>query len=284
MVEELEHAQFGRCLKISSGEAEVIVSLDFGPRVLHYALDGGENIFGWHPQAAVTTELGNWKPYGGHRLWLAPENMPLSYAPDNEPVEYLVENEVAGMFMRPADTAGIEKQFRVTLDERGSGVSVEHKITNRRSEPIEAAIWALTIMRPGGEAVIPNEPFVPYSAETLLPVRSMTLWSYTDLTDPRWSFEKDSIHLRVDENIGSPQKFGILNKQGWAAYRWNDLLFTKRFDFIEDTSYPDMNSNTEVYTAGGFVEVETLSRLEKLAVDRSIEYTETWELSRGTSL
>src|SRR5436190_20817565 len=111
MIEELEHREFRRCLKISNGEAEVMVSLDFGPRILHYALDGGDNIFGWHLEAAVKTELGTWKPYGGHRLWLAPENMPLSYAPDNEPLDYLVENELCALFSRATDMAGIEKQF-----------------------------------------------------------------------------------------------------------------------------------------------------------------------------
>ena len=100
-----------------------------------------------------------------------------------------------------------------------------YKITNRHTEPIKAAAWALTIMRPGGEVIIPNEPFAPYSSEHLLPVRSIAVWSYTDFTDSRWSFKKDSIHLRVDENLGSQQKFGVLNKQGGAAYEWNDLRF-----------------------------------------------------------
>lgn len=279
MIEEIEHREFKRCLKISNGEAEVMVSLDFGPRVLSYALDGGENIFGWHPQASVTTQLGIWHPYGGHRLWLAPENMPLSYAPDNEPVDYLIANELSAEFTRPADAAGFEKQLRVDFAERGSSVSVEHMLTSRRPEPFEASAWALTIMRPGGEAIIPNEPFVPYNSENLLPVRSMALWSYTDLTDPRWSFEKDAIRLRVDENFGHQQKFGVLNKQGWAGYEWQDLRFTKRFVTLNDASYPDYNSNNEVYTAGDYVEIETLSPLKWLEKDDSLKYSETWELN-----
>ena len=284
MIEELEHREFRRCLKISNGEAEVMVSLDFGPRVLHYALDGGENIFGWHPDAAVQTELGTWKPYGGHRLWLAPENMPVSYAPDNETVDYLVENELSALFTRPPDAAGIEKLFRLSLAERGSGVSIDHKITNRRFEPIEAAAWALTIMRPGGEAIVPNEPFAPYGPDTLLPVRTLTLWSYTDFTDPRWSFEKDSIRLRVDENQASQQRFGVFNKQGWSAYEWQDLKFIKHFEIEDDALYPDMSCNNEVYTAGGYVEIETLSQLRRVANGESIEYEETWNLQKNNQL
>jgi hypothetical protein len=65
MIEEIEHRDFKRCLKISNGDAEVMISLDFGPRILHYALDGGENVLGWHPEAAVQTEFGTWRAYGG---------------------------------------------------------------------------------------------------------------------------------------------------------------------------------------------------------------------------
>jgi hypothetical protein len=106
----------------------------------------------------------------------------------------------------------------------------------------------------------------------------MALWPYTDLTDPRWSIEKDTIRLRVDENLGSPQKFGVLNRQGWAAYQWKGILFTKRFIPVDGAAYPDMNSNTEVYTAGGFVEVESLSPLKRLGPGSSIDHGETWEL------
>ena len=279
MIEEIEHREFKCCLRISNGEAEVIVSLDFGPRILSYALDGGENILGWHPEAAVNSEFGTWHPYGGHRLWVAPENLPKSYAPDNEKVDYLVEDEMSALFSRPADAAGFEKQFLVKFAEKGSGISIEHKITNAGGEAAEASAWAITIMRGGGEVVIPNEPFAPYSPLHLLPVRSMALWSYTDFTDPRWTFEKDAIRLRVDENIQPQQKIGVLNNQDWAGYEWQGLRFTKRFITLDDASYPDFNSNNEVYVAGNYVEIETLSPLKMLEQGESIEYEETWELN-----
>ena len=280
MIEEIEHREFKRCLKISNGDAEVVVSLDFGPRILSYALDGGENILGWHPEAAVNTDLGTWHPYGGHRLWVAPENMPRSYAPDNEKVDYLVEDETSALFSRPADAAGFEKQFRVRFAEKGTGISIEHKVTNAANEARECAAWAITIMRPGGEVIIPNEPFAPYGPEHLLPVRSMALWSYTDFTDPRYTFEKDAIRLRVDDQIQPQQKFGVLNKQGWAGYACQDLLFKKKFDLNADASYPDFNCNSETYVAGNYVEIETLSPLQWLEQGESIEYEETWELSK----
>jgi len=58
-----------------------------------------------------------------------------------------------------------------------------------------------------------------------------------------------------------------------------ELFFRKSFAFEDDASYPDMNSNTEVYTAGSFVELESLSPLRLLETDDSIVYPETWELT-----
>lgn len=279
---KVEYLGFPNCLAVSNGDAKLIVSTDFGPRILFYGLDEGENVLGWHGEAKVRTKLGSWKPYGGHRLWVAPENMPLSYAPDNSPVEHVDDGDLSVKLTQPVDpNTRTQKEIRVELDEKGSSVSIEHRITNHGEDSIEISAWALTIMRPGGEAIIPNEPFHPYGPESLLPVRSMTLWSYTDFTDPRWSFEKEFIRLRVDENAHAAQKIGVLNKQGWAAYQWQDLLFVKRFDFVEDAVYPDMNSNVEVYTAGGFAEVETLSPVQQLMPGESVIHIEKWELLKN---
>ncbi|NJM54134.1 MAG: hypothetical protein HC846_12575, partial [Blastocatellia bacterium] len=48
----------------------------------------------------------------------------------------------------------------------------------------------------------------------------------------------------------------------------------------KDAVYPRFEFNTEVYTAGGFVEVESLSPLQKVAPNEFIEYAETWKLEK----
>jgi hypothetical protein len=285
MIEKINFHDYPNCLRLSNGTVEAVVSTDFGPRILFYGPAGGENILGLHPHARVETAIGEWRPYGGHRLWMAPENMPLSYAPDNAAVEVFEEDALSARFVSPAEEAAkIQKEIRLSLSETGSDIRIEHRITNRGDREIELAAWALTIMRAGGAAVVPHEAFKPYGPETLLPVRTMTLWSYTDFTDPRWQFDKRLIRLRVDENLPDPQKFGVLNRRGWAAYEWENLLFVKRFEFVDGARFPDMNSNTEIYTAGGFVEVETLSPLVALAPGESVVHTETWQLFENTKV
>jgi hypothetical protein len=282
ITQKISYLNLPNCLQISNDKIELVVTTDVGPRILRYALlANGENILGEHPQAAVLTALGEWKPYGGHRLWMAPENMPKSYAPDNAPVEYFVDevNNSVRLVQPFEPVTKTQKEIVVTLAETESTVEIQHKIKNCGDAEIILSAWALTIMRSEGVCVVPNEPFAPYSGETLLPVRNLTLWSYTDLTDERWSFEKDAIRLRVDENKVKQQKIGVLNKQGWASYEWHNLRFTKRFETNEAAVYPDYNSNVELYTAGNFVELETLSPLTKLSPSESVIHIERWELT-----
>ena len=279
-METIERLNLPNCVRLSNGTVEVVVTTDVGPRIIGYAFVGGENILGEHPAATVETALGEFKPYGGHRLWIAPENMPNSYAPDNTPVTYFFdESKNSIRLVQPIEpVTKTQKEITVTLDQTGSGVAVHHKITNYGEKNIELAAWALTVVRGGGICEIPNETYAPYGSETLLPVRTLTVWSYTDLSDSRWSFDREVIRLSVDESLAEPQKIGVLNKQGWAKYRSGNLIFTKRFEFEENKIYPDMNSNTELYTAGSFVEIESLAPLEKLEPGASSEHVEHWRL------
>lgn len=253
-----------------------------GPRIVRYAFNGEENILGEVPEAEVETELGVWKPLGGHRLWAAPEAKPRSYAPDNETVAVELEGERAIRLTAPTEAAtGLQKEMRIALDLEGTGVEVRHKITNRNLWAIETAPWALTIMNGGGEAIFPQEPFRAWS-EYLLPARPLVLWHYTDLSDPRWTFSRDYIRLRSDETLSEPQKIGLLNKQGWAAYLRRQTLFIKRAPYLEGATYPDYNCNFETYTAGSFIEVESLAPLQRLEPDEFAEHTERWFLFRDT--
>jgi hypothetical protein len=269
---------------LSNGTAEVVVTAGVGPRVLRYAFVGGENIFGEHPEASVKTEWGTWKPWGGHRLWAAPEASPRSYAPDDSPLEVSEVGERAARFAQPTDArTGLRKEMLVELAAAGSGVRVLHRITNRNVWAVELAPWALTIMRAGGEVIIPQEPFGPHP-DFLLPARTLVLWHYTDLTDPRLTLGARLIRVRPDEGNDAPQKLGLLNKQGWAAYHAGGELFVKTYGYEEGAAYPDYGCNTEVFTAGGFVEVESLAPLRRLEPGESAEHEERWMLFGGVTL
>jgi hypothetical protein len=175
---------------------------------------------------------------------------------------------------------GIEKEMQIKLDSDSSMVTVTHKLTNRNMWPIELAPWALTIVRGGGEAIIPNEPYISHD-DVLLPARPLAVWHFTDTSDSRWTFGSKYIRLRSDEALEEPQKIGVGDKQGWAGLIHGETFFMKKFPYIEGANYPDYGSNCEVYTAGSFMEVETLGPLSVVEPNQSVTHIEQWFLFDG---
>ncbi len=57
------------CLTL--GDTEMIVVTGVGPRIMSLRTGGGENIL-WIDEVGL--KRGRWKIYGGHRLWVSPEN------------------------------------------------------------------------------------------------------------------------------------------------------------------------------------------------------------------
>ena len=270
------------CCRLSNGEVELVATTGVGPRILRYAIVGEENILGEAPDAAAETELGVWRAWGGHRLWTAPEAKPRSYAPDNDPLDFEAVGDNGVRLVQQRDASGVQKEMLIALDDVGTNVTVRHRITNRNLWTIEAAPWALTIMNGGGVAVFPQEPFRAW-ADYLLPARPLVLWHYTDLSDPRWTLGQKYIRLRSDEGSPEPQKIGMLNKRGWAAYLRGETLFVKRAPYVEGATYPDYNCNFETYTAGAFIEVESLGPVARLEPGDSAEHTEAWSLLGGVT-
>ncbi len=275
--------QQGQCVRLANGEVEVLVATTIGPRIVRYGFAGGDNLLGWVPNDSVQTELGTWKPWGGHRLWTAPEHMPRSYSPDNDPVDVAIAGATVTLTQSVEPKTGIQKVLTVTLADRGTLVTVGHRLVNRSLWDLEVSPWALTIMNPDGSVILPQEPYASHD-DALLPVRAMTLWAYTDLSDPRWQMGPRFLRLRTDASRASSQKVGIANRQGWAAYHRNGHLFVKRYAWDDTARYPDFGVNTEAYTAGTFIELETLGPLVALAPGASATHEERWYLFRGVEL
>ncbi len=279
-IEKVRCVNQPNCYRLSNGVVEVVITTDVGPRIVRYSFAGEDNLLGEVLDDVVKTDLGPWKPLGGHRLWTAPEAMPRSYSPDNEPVTFVIDGNTIRLTQAVERATGIQKEMAVTLDDKGTTVTVLHRLTNRNVWDIDVSPWALTIMNSGGEVIIPHEPYRSHD-DYLLPARPLALWHYTDLSDPRWTMGKKYIRLRTNAQMTEPQKIGIGNGQEWAAYLRNRTLFVKRFAWVAGASYPDFGSNTETYTAGTFIELETLAPIAHLAPGRAAEHVERWFLFKN---
>lgn len=285
-VEKVAYLNLPNCYKLSNGTVELIVTTDVGPRIIRYSFPGEDNILAELPDTVVKTEFGDWKPFGGHRLWSAPEAMPRSYVPDSSPIEFKQEGANTIRLTQPAEPKiGLIKELVITLAPDGTEVTILHRLTNRNHWAVDLATWGLSIMNGGGVTIIPQEPFVSHDdLGGLLPARPLIMWPYTDFSDPRWTLGKRYIRLKTDEKIAEPQKAGVANKVGWAGYSRNKTLFVKRFAYIDGMKYADYGANNEAYTAGNFMELETMGPMRHLNWGETAEHTERWRLFKNVDI
>jgi hypothetical protein len=283
-MEKVAYLNQPNCYRLSNGMVELIVTTDIGPRIIRYGFVGEDNVFGEIPEMKVPVDLGDWRPWGGHRLWTAPEAMPRTYSPDNSPIKFAIEGKDTIRLTQPLEsTTRIQKEIAVTLSAAGTSVTVLHKLTNRNLWAVDLAPWALTIMHGGGTTILPQEPYRDHN-DYLAPARPLVLWHYTNLADSRFAIGPKFIRLRTDSNQKEPQKIGVANKQGWAAYALRQTLFVKRFSYREGENYPDYGSNNETYTAADFMEIETLAPMSHVEPGQSVEHLERWFLFKNVEL
>lgn len=270
------------CIRLSNGTVELLVTRSIGPRIVRYGFVGKDNIFAEIESQKYTSGEKEWKNRGGHRLWIAPESFPWSYEPDNEP--YIEATEIPGgihLRQAPGPVTGVQKEMDIFLDEKTGFVRLHHRLTNLSGKTLKMSLWTVNACGTDGVEVIPLPEKKPHSMETLLPSQNLALWTYTDLSDKRWTFGSKYILLRQDPAMESAQKLGLRNRSGWLAYQRSNMLFVMKFDHRDDAIYPDYDCNCETFTNSEITELECLGPMVTLNNGESVEQDEEWKLYDG---
>ncbi len=275
-------------LLLSNGTVEILATLDVGPRIISYRFKEGKNVFKEFAEQLGKEGEATWQSRGGHRLWLAPEDLTRTYFPDNGPVKY-EKTRGGGVRLLPAPEKeyGIQKEIELRLAGTGTAVEVIHRVTNVGTRATELAPWGLTVMAPGGMGIIPlpakkphpGDPRKATSPRDYAPNQTMVLWSYFDFKDPRWMFGTRYITLRQDPKRG-PTKIGLAHDMGWVGYLNDGTLFVKHLSREAEQTYPDRGCNFETFTNEDMLELESLGSLVNLAPGKTAVLVERWELHR----
>lgn len=286
MQEVVEYRGWKNNLRLTNGSVELIVTLDVGPRVIAYRQPGGFNVMKNYESMMGGTDEAEWQIRGGHRFWLAPEDLTRTYFPDNRPVKWEPLGDFGVKFTPPPEAEyGVQKEMQLKLSPTGTRVDVMLKVTNIGSTSTELAPWGPTVMAPGGVEIIPLPSKAPHpghpsrakSPADYAPNQELILWPYFDFADPRWTFGKKYIFLKQDANRG-PTKIGMAHREGWIGYLNSNTLFVKRFDYREGAIYPDRGTRYQTFSNEDMLEMETVGELVTLAPGQSAELRESWEL------
>lgn len=275
-MEIVEYNGWRRCVRLANGQVEVIVTQDVGPRVARFGFIGEQNLFAEIEGEQGGSDEEEWMLRGGHRLWAAPEAKPETYELDNTPIQ--IEEIDGGIRTRQpvGPLTGLVKTMDIMLETDSTQVTILHSLQNVSQKPVTAAPWALSVMSPGGMAIIPMPRKIAHT-ERLTHNQEWSIWGYTNLNDPRWSFGSRYVLFRHDPEKG-PSKIGMAHREGWVGYLLGEFLFVKRFEWLGGAKYPDGGVNFETFANEEFLEVESLGALTTLEPDESVSHEEQWEL------
>lgn len=276
---------------LSNGLVEIVVPIAIGPRIVDFHAVGGENVFHLRPAELGKSGESDWTFRGGWRLWIAPEEKATTYEPDNQPCTVTGLGSGGIRVTGPVQSgAGIQKSIEVTLADKAPRARITSRIKNVSNRTLSYAAWSLSVMRPGGRALVPIDIGDPTA---FFDTRSLILWSYTKVADPRYQFGDRLVQVDQAKVAPAPatpgrradeSKIGVDTMQGWAAYLRGDLLYVKRFPHEPGAPYADGGATVEIYSSAEFIEVENLSPLTTLKPGEEIVYPEEWSLISGVTV
>ncbi len=262
---------------LSTDDVELIIPESVGPRIISCKLKDGPNLFALQEEELGKSGEAEWKIRGGHRLWHAPEHEPRTYEPDNQPVSLSSAEDGRTVRIEQAMELGTHISKSITIEILNkTSFRVTHTLRNDGLWPIRYSAWAVSVMKRGGYAVIPFNPYIAHT-DSKLPQSAIIPWTYTDLGSDVWRF--NTSHLGADSSkADKAQKMGIGNYPGWVAYWQESGTFVKYAQVNPSATYPDGGSTFELFCCDWMLELESLSPLNEVQPGEAVQHTEYWGL------
>ncbi len=190
----------------------------------------------------------------------------------------------------PPTSSSVSRRPSASSSRENEVVKVTHHLTNITNAPLDIYPWVLSVMAPGGTALIPQPKLDLHPSEfpdgravkeeEFLPNREMVLWPFTDLTDGRYAFSEN--FLRVSYLPEMPAtKLGLKLPTGWVAYQNGDNVFAKHFSYAPALPYPDRGCNFEIFTNIAILELESMAPAIKLVAGGTASHIEHWVLRKS---
>jgi hypothetical protein len=273
----------GREITLDNGSIEFSVSLDVGPRITSFSTIGGLNVmyedvddFVSKDCSSVYGEGKKWHIYGGHRLWLSPEDLS-TYYPDNQPICYELTDNGLLVYPKKWEIIDIQPQMLIEFVDKNK-LKITHKVKNLGNKR-KLCLWALTVMKAGGTMTFD----LPHLDTDFLPNRNIVLWPYSKISDQRVQISDNKIIAKSDIKVSNPYKIGAYNKDIRAEYVLEKddkkATFCKEAVGVDGEIYPDFHCNFENYFSDKIHEVETLSSVQDVEKGQAIEHIEIWQIS-----
>lgn len=275
-IEKSAFCGWENCVELVYDDLRLVVPLSIGPRILFFGKTGGENLLKVLERDQGKTGGYDYRLYGGHRLWNAPEDPRFSYLPENEPIHFLPDVDGACEFYKEAQAlAGLEKRICIEGICQGGhpGFRLTHTLINRNITAQQVSPWAITAFISGGQALM---PLASRPAQPLCSQYSLAFWSYSRFDDPSLSYCGEFLRVDSTRRVVPKQKLGTFAVQPWLAYLLGRQLVFIYSDVRTSKSEIDEGANIQLYYDPSLLELEFLGEERLLETGEGVDLVENW--------
>lgn len=280
-IKEIQYENYGKCVQISNGIIDAVVTIDSGPRIVRFGFAGSENVLYNDLEQRYTVHNDAMKEmygedavfyyYGGHRVQLTPR----AFYPDNSPAVYGILPDGVSFTPPKQKQNEIQLGFEVVMGEDAADIMIVHTAKNCSKEAQVHGLRAATMINGGGTVIIPQNTD---SHDSLLPNRMIALWSGTDIRDPRIFYGNRFITICHSQEDNIPLKLGINNIFGWAGYVGKHYTLVKRYVHKQQAAYPDFGCSFEAGLNKDYAELASLSPMYRMEPGEGIRHVENFSL------
>lgn len=279
-IKEIQFENYGKCLQISNGLIDAVITIDFGPRIVRLGPCGGENLLFTDTERRYVIrgkdeeslkKSNAFYYYGGHRSALMPYKPDQTFYPDNYPVVYSILSDGVLFTSQKQKTSDMKLEFEVVMGKDATDIMVVHTAENCSKKVQTHGIAAATMISGDGTVVIPQSA---ESHNKSIPDRMVATWPGTILSDRHIFLNDKYIFLSSEPKNSTPLKIGVNDTSGWGAFIGKKYTIVKRYVHTPQAAYPNFGSSFEAELSSDYAELISLSPIYRIEPGEIIKHVE----------
>lgn len=266
-------------LEVVTKKIHLVLVTECGPRVAFFGKPKGENILYWDKDGP---NRGDWKIYGGHRVWLTrpfADESEDTYLADNDPCDIEVGEDYVIATAPPHPMNRLSRGMKVEVLTEDT-IKVTSFIRNDSNMIYSGGVWTPTCINPEGKTIHVKlgEDNTTWDIVKIV-IPRVYGGDEVKINDPQVTFTEDEMIVKPS---GTLTKRCVSSPKGEIYTCWpkENLTFTKKVKYIRDARYPLDGCNMAVYVGkdNWMAEMETYGVEQSIRPGETIENEETWIL------
>jgi hypothetical protein len=271
-------------VEIITNKIRMVIVREYGPRIAFFGTVDGDNLLYWD---ADGIKYGDWKLYGGHRVWITRPGADESedaYLADNDRCEVEIRENGVTITAPPHPIMKIQRGIDVEVVGEDE-LQVTNFIRNTGSMLYSGGVWSPTCTNPEGGKIygIPlgDDSLTWDIVKIIIPRRFAG--NTVKIDDPQITF--NSSYMIINPT-GVVTKRAVYAPKGKIAMTWpeKNLSFIKSSTCKRDGNYPLDGCNVAVFVGNDnfMVEMETFGEEQTLLPNETMKNIENWKLLNRT--